>query len=281
MVRMLENIFAGGKSMNRSRIVILGVAVIAAIGAGYIASSMLSEPRQPTVAIIKEPSVELRNVLVISQNVAIGDPVGPAIKWQQWPVTVIDPSFITQEKQPEALDKLKDSVARYALYAGEPVRTNRLVDSGQSFMSAILPSGKRAVGTQISAETSAGGFILPNDHVDVIMTRQSETTNGPGYITETVLENIRVLAIDQTIQDDENGESVIIGKTATLELTPKQAEIITVAQQMADRLTLSLRSAADIKDGERQRGMHLVNGVNGSGIRMIKSGEPTIVGTRK
>ena len=114
-------------------------------------------------------------------------------------------------------------------------------------MSAILPEGKRAVATRIAADTSAGGFILPNDRVDVIMTRQAPNANGESgtqYITETILNNVRVLAIDQTIEE-KNGEKVVVGQTATLELTPQQAQILTVAQQMSDRLTLALRSIAD------------------------------------
>ncbi|GGA57759.1 Flp pilus assembly protein CpaB [Nitratireductor aestuarii] len=269
--------------MNRSRIVILGVAVVAAIGAGYIAKGMSSTPPAQTVANApaEQPRIETRDVLLVSQQVNMGERVGPALKWQAWPSSIVDSSFITQEDRPEALDELKDAIARYTLYPGEPVRLPRLVVEGQNFMSAILSPGMRAVGIEIAADTSAGGFILPNDHVDVIMTRRSEdTATGSGYITETVLQNIRVLAIDQTVQDDENGNPVIIGKTATLELTPDQAEVITVAQRMADRLTLALRSVADVQEPSAKNGRHLVNGVNGSGIRIIKSGEMNTIGAR-
>src|SRR5690554_4442219 len=114
--------------MNRSRVVILGVAVIAAIGAGYVAKRMSSPPIQQVATITEGPKIELREVLVISDNVALGDPVGPALKWQEWPEAVIDDSFITRETQPEAINLLKSNVARYALYAGEPVRMNRLVE---------------------------------------------------------------------------------------------------------------------------------------------------------
>ena len=170
------------------------------------------------------------------------------------------------------------------MYAGEPLRRSKLVGEGRSFMSSILPSGKRAVATQISADTSAGGFILPNDTVDVIMTRRSDTGTGgeTGFITETILKNIRVLAIDQKIQEDEEGRLVIVGNTATLELTPQQAEIITVAQQMADRLTLALRSVADAQEGVGESADYLLsgNGRNGT-VRFIKSGEVSEVGARQ
>ncbi len=150
-------------------------------------------------------------------------------------------------------------------------------------MSSILPSGKRAIATQIAADTSAGGFILPNDYVDVIMTRRSDTaaTTG-GFITETILKNIRVLAIDQAIQEDEEGRRVKVGETATLELTPQQAEIITVAQQMADRLTLSLRSVVDTQEKVTDEADYLVSGNGRRGtVRLIKSGEVSEVGARK
>jgi pilus assembly protein CpaB len=270
--------------MNRSRIVILGVAVLAAIGAGYIAKGMSSTPpaQQAAAPVEQQPRIETRDVLLISQQVNIGDRVGAALKWQAWPANTVDSSFITRESRPEALEELKDAIARYTLYPGEPVRLERLVTDAQNFLSAILTPGMRAVAIEIAADTSAGGFILPNDHVDIIMTRRSEdTANGPGYITETVLQNIRVLAIDQTVQNDEDGNPVIIGKTATMEVTPEQAEVIIVAQQMANRLALALRSAADLQEPSARSGRHLVNGVNGSGIRMIKSGEMNIVGARQ
>ena len=150
-------------------------------------------------------------------------------------------------------------------------------------MSSILPSGYRAVATQIAADTSAGGFILPNDYVDVIMTRRSDTaTTTGGFVTETILKNIRVLAIDQAIQEDEEGRRVKVGETATLELTPQQAEIITVAQQMADRLTLALRSIKDAQEKTTGEADYHVSGNGRRGtVRLIKSGEVSEVGARK
>jgi pilus assembly protein CpaB len=171
------------------------------------------------------------------------------------------------------------------MYEGEPVRRSKLIGEGQSFMSSILPSGTRAVATSIAADTSAGGFILPNDYVDVIMTRRADQANGGapgGFITETILKNIRVLAIDQTIQEDEEGKKTRVGQTATLELTPQQAEIITVAQQMADRLTLALRSIKDTQEKVAQEADYLVSGNGRRGtVRLIKSGEISEVGARK
>jgi pilus assembly protein CpaB len=270
--------------MPASRLIILSVAVAAAGGAGYVAKNMVAPPPQVVVdSGPQAPAVSLQDVLVLSGDVPMGSPIANNIAWQSWPADGVNANFITRTAEPEALEKLKGSVARVAMYAGEPLRRSKLIGEGQSFMSSILPTGMRAVATAISADTSAGGFILPNDFVDVIMTRRSDTGNaGSGFTTETILKNIRVLAIDQTIQEDEEGKKTRVGQTATLELTPKQAEIITVAQQMADRLTLALRAVADTQEKNLGEADYLVSGNGRRGtVRLIKSGEVSEVGARK
>lgn len=271
--------------MVASRLIILGVAVAAAGGAGYVAKNMAAVAPQEIATEPGEPAIQLADVLVLSGDVPIGGPLDGQLSWQAWPVDGISAGFITRATEPEAIDKLKGSLARVAMYGGEPLRRSKLVGEGQSFMSSILPSGKRAIATRIAADTSAGGFILPNDFVDVIMTRRAEAEaagGGSGFITETILKNIKVLAIDQAIQEDEEGRRVKVGETATLELTPQQAEIITVAQQMADRLTLSLRSIADTQQHPQDEADYLVSGNGRRGtVRLIKSGEVSEVGARK
>jgi pilus assembly protein CpaB len=270
--------------MAASRLIILGVAVAAAGGAGYVAKNMSALPAEIVVeAGPQQPSIETTEVLVLSGDVPMGAPVGDQLSWQAWPSNAVTEHFIARAAEPDAMEKLKGSIARLAMYGGEPLRRSKLVGEGQSFMSSILPSGSRAVATQIAADTSAGGFILPNDFVDVIMTRRSDTAGaGSGFITETILQNIKVLAIDQAIQEDEEGRRVKVGETATLELTPQQAEIITVAQQMADRLTLALRSIADAQEEPQAEADYLVSGNGRRGtVRLIKSGEVSEVGARK
>jgi pilus assembly protein CpaB len=271
--------------MPASRLIILGVAVAAAGGAGYVAKNMVAIA-PPSVAVDtgpKAPAIALQDVLVLSGDVPMGEPLGNNIEWQAWPADGINANFITRAADPDAITKLKSSVARLSMLTGEPLRRSKLIGEGQSFMSSILPSGSRAVATSIAADTSAGGFILPNDFVDVIMTRRADpAAGGSGFSTETILQNIRVLAIDQTIQEDEEGKKTRVGQTATLELTPQQAEIITVAQQMADRLTLSLRSIKDTQNQVTQEADYLVSGNGRRGtIRLIKSGEVSEVGARK
>ena len=270
--------------MPASRLIILSVAVAAAGGAGYVAKNMVAAPPQVTVESgPKAPAVALQDVLVLSGDVPMGNQLDNNIAWQSWPADGINANFITRAAEPEALEKLKGSVARMTMYTGEPLRRSKLIGEGQSFMSSILPSGMRAVATAISADTSAGGFILPNDFVDVIMTRKADAGNGgTSFNTETILKNIRVLAIDQTIQEDEEGKKTRVGQTATLELTPRQAEIITVAQQMADRLTLALRAISDTQEKNLDEADYLVSGNGRRGtVRLIKSGEVSEVGARK
>jgi pilus assembly protein CpaB len=263
------------------------VAVAAAGGAGYVAKNIASAP--PAEVLVNapaEPGIQLTDVLVLSADVPMGANVGESLDWQAWPADGVTANFITRAAEPGAMEDFKTAIARVPMYSGEPLRKSKLVGEGQSFMSSILPSGRRAIATQISADTSAGGFILPNDYVDVIMTRRADTSGtaggAAGFITETILKNIKVLAIDQMIQEDEEGKKVKVGETATLELTPQQAEIITVAQQMADRLTLSLRSVADAQDKQEGEADYLVSGNGKRGtVRLIKSGEVSEVGARK
>lgn len=272
--------------MVASRMIIAGVAVFAAGGAGYVAKNM-SAPPAPQIIVDagpRTPAIEMTEVLVLSQDLPMGATIEDQLSWQAWPADATNENFVTKDKEPEALEQLKGSVARLAMYEGEPLRRSKLIGAGQSFMSAILPAGKRAIATQIAADTSAGGFILPNDFVDVIMTRRSEGQGAAaqGFVTETILKNIRVLAIDQAIQEDEEGRKVKVGETATLELTPQQAEIITVAQQMADRLTLALRSVTDTQETDLSEADYLVSGNGRRGtVRLIKSGVVSEEGARK
>lgn len=268
--------------MKTSQIIVLGVAVAAAGGAGLIAKNMTSAPKPTSVAVQKQPekpALALKEVLVVSDNVPMGAPLDRNImKWQAWPKDSLNEQFITRDEEGDAIDKLDGVVTRMAISQGEPVRKSRLIGFGRSFLSSVLPAGMRAVATQISVDTSAGGFILPNDYVDIIMTRRSNDASATGgFITETVLSNIRVLAIDQTIQEDPEGRKVRVGSTATLELTAEQAKIITVAQQMADRLTLALRSVKDIQEESRPDARYLVSEGEGNNgiVRVIKAGKIT------
>ena len=118
---------------------------------------------------------------------------------------------------------------------------------GSGFLAAVLPKGMRAVSMEVSAESGAGGFILPDDHVDIMLTRHdkaAEKLSGvEKIVSETILRNVRVLAIDQAVEE-KAGQKVVVGKTATLELTPDQAETLALSRQHGT-LSLALRSLVD------------------------------------
>ncbi|WP_320200196.1 Flp pilus assembly protein CpaB [Agrobacterium sp. rho-13.3] len=257
--------------MKPSRVIILSVAVVAAGLAGLLAMQ-LAGPQQvveKAEAIIqREPTV---NVLVSSVNLPVGSRLNAdSVRWAPWPQGSINDSLVTENKRPDAITELTGAVVRLPLFEGEPLRPEKVVDSSTRIMSSLLPAGKRALATEISVATGAGGFVLPNDRVDVIMVRKGDAGT---FLTENVLNNVRVLAIDQQIKEGEDGTTAVVGATATLELTPEQAKIMTVAQQMADRLTLSLRSIADAQESDTTSADYLLSAGSGKpAIQVIKSG---------
>lgn len=279
---ILNRQWAWGVEMKVARLVVLGVGLVAAVGAGYIGLQLASREPEREIVEVGGPVVEMEQVLVASGDIGIGSALqSNSIRWQDWPRGAVGNGFVTKESQPDAKQELEGAIARASFYEGEPIRETKLVRSDRGYMSAILPSGQRAIATTISTETSAGGFILPNDRVDVIMTRRSQNGDSEEFVTETILQNVRVLAIDQAVEE-KDGEPVVVGETATLQLTPRQAEVLTVAQQMADRLALTLRSVEDSKSDITDAAYHLIGGARGEGtVRVIRYGsrKDVIVGT--
>ncbi|MBO6813988.1 MAG: Flp pilus assembly protein CpaB [Rhizobiaceae bacterium] len=262
--------------MKVAQLAVLGVAFVAAGGAAMVANNLTSVEPVPVVTEVPSvPQIDLEEVLVASQDIPLGTSLrADMLEWKKWPKEGVADGFVSRSDSPDGLDLDElPAIARSAFFAGEPVRQSKLVRSGNGYMSAILPTGQRAIATSISTATGAGGFILPNDRVDVIMTRQGDEATGANqYVTETILENIRVLAIDQTVEE-KDGESVVVGETATLQLSPRQAQILTVAQQIADRLTLSLRSLEDSDEEPSKGAEHLLSGETGNGrVAIIRFG---------
>ncbi len=264
--------------MKPARLVILLVAVGAAGLAGYLAMTLSGGKTvvkmEAAEAIVKrEPTVE---VLVAGANLPTGSRLQEDnMRWSDWPQGSVSEGLITRSANPDVDKTLKGAVVRMPMFDGEPIRLEKIADSNSRIMSSLLPAGKRAVATEISANTGAGGFILPNDRVDVIMVRRDG--NGT-YLTEVILTNIRVLAIDQRIQESQDGQKTAIGSTATLELTPTQAKVVAVAQQLADKLTLALRSVADASESDTEAANYLLSGDDGAPpIKVIKTGEITTV----
>jgi pilus assembly protein CpaB len=266
--------------MKVARVVVLGIALVAGVAAALIAMN-LSRPA-PVREASKTPvqTIPTIGVLVAKSNIGIGTKIDTGmLDWRPWPANGLSATYITDKDHPNATTELAGTIAKGSFIEGEPITEAKLVHTDSGYMSAILPSGKVAVATAINADTGAGGFILPNDRVDVIMTRSiSSDANGGGgdrYDTETILNNVRVLAIDQQIEE-KNGEKVVVGQTATLELTPEQAQILTVARQVSARLALALRSLADAEDHSGKDAIHLIGGASsGTAITVVKNGVST------
>src|SRR5581483_1352078 len=236
--------------MKDARILVLGVALAAGGAAAFLVSG---DDEKKAEAPAPAPVAQLPTVDVL---IAKGDiPMGTAVStanfaWQAWPAASTGDSYITKKDRPNATEELNGSITRAPFTAGEPIREAKLIkaNGAAGYMAAILPSGMRAVSTEISPETGAGGFILPNDRVDVILSRRPQGDNrssstGNVPTSETVLTNVRVLAIDQTVEE-KNGQRVVVGKTATLELSPRQAETLAQSKQNGT-LSLALRSLLD------------------------------------
>jgi pilus assembly protein CpaB len=234
--------------MKAARLVVLGVAVAAGGIAAFLAASN-KEPAPPPPP--PKAALETVEVLVAKSDLSRGQVVDAAdIGWQTWPAAAANSSFIKKSEQPNATDQFVGAIVRVGMVAGDPIRGPYVVMAkGSGFMAAVLPEGMRAAAVDIAPDTSAGGFILPDDRVDVLLTRRDKDaekqTGVEKYVSDTILRNIRVLAIDQTI-DDKNGTKTALGKTATLELTEPQAEMLSLSRQVGT-VSLALRSIRDSK----------------------------------
>ncbi|WP_310618703.1 Flp pilus assembly protein CpaB [Flexibacterium corallicola] len=227
------------------------VVFVVALGAGLLASLLvlnLGEEPDPVPIVTATPEkVETEKVLVVAKDLELGQSLQSAdFRWVDWPKDAIEEGTILKASYPQAVTDLSGRIAKTPMYSGEPVREERLIATDRGFMAAILPKGKRAIGVSVKAVTVAGGFILPGDKVDVLVTRSGESGK---YLSETVLENVRVLAIDSKTAGEHDGKNLEPNRTATLELTPVQTEIMTQAQKMGT-ISLSLRSAQDSADGD-------------------------------
>jgi pilus assembly protein CpaB len=260
--------------MKIARLVILGIAVAAGGGAALLAGRSDAPPPAALPPVVSIVTVE---VLVAVKDISIGQAIQAAdMGWLAWP-TASAISFVRKKDEPDAIEQLAGWITRVPIANGEPVRKNNLINAkGSGYMAAILPSGLRAVSTEISPETGAGGFILPHDRVDVILSRrdrESERLTGvESMIAETLLSDVQVLAIDQAVEE-KNGQRVVVGKTATLELTPRQAEVLQMARLMGT-LSLALRSLAD-SDPAKQPAVRARETTSTGRVNLVRFGVTT------
>jgi pilus assembly protein CpaB len=255
--------------MNIARVVVLIIALSAGGVAAYLARGT-DEKSRPAEPVAQLPTVE---ILVAKSDIGLGQVVKPEdLQWQVWPAATASGSLINRAGKADAITEIAGSIARAPFIAGEPIREQKLVKAnGSGFMAAILPTGMRAISTEISPETGAGGFILPNDRVDVILSKREKNPDSKGpdlVIAEIVLTNVRVLAIDQAPKEKE-GINTLVGKTATLELKPDQAETLARARQ-GGTLSLALRSITDVNMAESQSDEKILK--RNDGLNVVRYG---------
>jgi pilus assembly protein CpaB len=234
--------------VNVKQIAIIGVALVVAGGAFIFAKQQ--QPKQTTQAAASAPAINTIKVLVSNQDLAVGTRISKdSLVWRDWPKDAAGPTFITQGSKPKALENFIGAVVRTPLAIGEPIVEGKLViaDVKSGVMAALLTPGMRAVTINVKTNTSVAGFILPENRVDVILTRTiafpsgSQTVNRT--VSSTILENVRVLAIDQRVMQ-EKGQQAMTGSSATLELSPADSERLSQADSLGE-ISLALRSYAD------------------------------------
>ncbi|MGH6947806.1 MAG: Flp pilus assembly protein CpaB [Kiloniellales bacterium] len=236
-------------------------AVLLTAGTGIAAHSWLNSQRAPApVAGPSQAAPVYTEVLVAKAAIPTGTFVKDEhFRWQVWPDDNLPENYLVKGAFDETT--LVGSVVRRGIASGEPITASRLIKPGdRGFLSAVLRPGYRAITTRVDAASAIAGLVFPGDLVDIVLTH-AVTIKGGGdsverHASETVLTQVRVLAIDQNV--DDQGDQPKVGKTATFELTPKQVEVLTVAREIGS-LSLSLRSLA--KNEEELQ-------------RILESGEP-------
>jgi pilus assembly protein CpaB len=267
--------------MGAVRIIILVVAAVAAIILALIVGKLVSHKPQPAPIVAAAPIKPMTKVVVASHDLAIGSRLAAAdLTWQDWPIEAVNPAFITDGRgavtSPQSatavvatqtgrvaadavnavtgaqtpMDALYGAIVKEPILQSEPVTNAKLVRGGEGgYMAVVLHPGMRAIAVPVSVNTAAGGFILPGDRIDLLQARQVDVgganNGGPRpYVAQTILRNIRVLAIDQTAQAPKNGAQSAVGAVATLEVSPADAELVALSKAQGEML-LTLRSYAD------------------------------------
>ena len=247
---------------------LLGVAIAGVCGlAAFI--GVMNLVSKPAKIVTEEVTTNTAQVLVARSEIGLGQIVGPeSFRWQDWPEKAVSSSYIQRNSRPTAIKELENSVARAPMLPGEPITAMKLVKPGEGgVLAAILPAGMRAISTRIKEETGVGRLILPNDHVDVILIQRRRTRGGTEeFVSDTLFRNVRVLAIGQLIEA-KDGKRLAEGNTATLELTPRQTELLALANSMGE-ISLALRSIADMGVKED----HTVRDKRNNTINVIKYG---------
>jgi pilus assembly protein CpaB len=262
--------------MNLRKILFLAVAGLLTLLTVWSIRSYLDGEKAELAArarlLQQKPAVQGAVVLVAKNDLATGSFIKPEhLRWQPWPEENIAPAYVRQDKR--RLEEFVGSVVRARVAAGEPITDGRVVKPEErGFMAAVLTPGMRAISVSVNQTSGISGFVLPGDRIDLVLTHaiKSEREGGNNqdrHASETILSDLRVLAIGQKIQEAKNGET-IVANTATLEVTPKQVEVIAVAVELG-KLSLSLRSLGKQESEETE----YLSGAD------ISAGKPVAQGT--
>ena len=269
--------------MKVTRLLVLAIALGAGIVAALLAIKMSNRAPEPApVAAVptEAPRLDTLDVLVAAKDIPLGTRIAAGdLVWQAFPKTGIAEVYVNKVAKPTAGEDFVGMVARSALVAGEPVREQRLIKADRGFMSVILTPGMRASAVEVKAVSTAGGFILPNDRVDVILTRAAPNAGASGgdpYVSETILTNVRILAVDQQVSDGKGEAAMLAKDTVTLELTPRQAEVLAQSTQLGV-ISLALRA---IRDGENPT-VEDDSDSSGGSVKMVRFGIQSTVSVRR
>jgi pilus assembly protein CpaB len=261
--------------MDRTRIIVLAVAAVAAGAVALLARSLLGGGTPVTVAA-PAPRIVMSDVLVAASDLTPGAQLtASSLRWEEWPKSSVDPSFITRAAAPDPAKFAQGAVVRAHMVAGEPLTATKIAHADSAgFLASMLTPGMRAVSIVISADTSAGGFVLPNDRVDILCTQP--VSSASRFRTSTILKDVRVLAVDQTY---DSKEKTVVGRTATLELSPQQVELIERARATGT-LSMALRALGDNEaaDAAAKHGQENSDGVE---VDIVRYGveRPNTLGT--
>jgi pilus assembly protein CpaB len=232
--------------MGLRRIIVLLIALVAAGGTAMYARSWVAS-QQVVQTTAPAPKEEIHEVLVADSDLAAGIFVKPQhLRWQRWPTDDVPESYVLKGVRSD--EEMIGAVVRKRIAAGEPIIDGAVVKPGErGFLAAVLEPGMRAVSLPITPTSANSGLIFPGDRVDLILTQslvESEEEGSIRRVSETVLNNIRIIAMGVDTSDDpREGEANEKAKTATLEVTPRQAEEVALLTELG-KLSLSLRSLA-------------------------------------
>jgi len=264
--------------MKPTSIVLLLVALIAGGLAAFLATQQSSPVKvvQGPTTVVQEAKTQ---VLVATAPIGVGQRLsGKTVAWADWPEGAVRVDYLSKEARPDALKEISGAVARFEIFPGDPISEPKLVRTGQGYMSAVLDKGKRGISVSVAAASASGGFIMPNDRVDVVSTRNSNS----GIVSETIARNVKVLAINLRLGEtgktgapsDPDAPNKAFQKSAiaTLELLPEQGEQVINAARVG-QVSLSLRSIADFEPDPSEA----VGRSNNQNVRLIRFGSATTV----